>query len=108
VSFEVTGAPRSLSPDAGLALTRTAQESLVNTAKHAPHQPVEVRLDYHEGSTALTVASPLGHADSHPALETVNGGYGLTGMRERLLLINGSLRAGPQDGSWIVTAQVPQ
>ena len=109
VSFEVTGAPRSLSADAGLALTRTAQESLVNTAKHAPHQPVQVRLDYNEGSTALTVASPLpGDADSQPALETVNGGYGLTGMRERLLLINGSLQAGPCDGNWIVTAQVPQ
>jgi signal transduction histidine kinase len=109
VSFEVTGAPRSLSVDAGLALTRTVQESLVNTAKHAPHQPVQVRLDYHEGRTALTVVSPLpGHADDHPALETVNGGYGLTGMRERLLLIDGSLQAGPHDGNWVVTAQVPQ
>lgn len=109
VSFEVTGAPRSLSADACLALTRTAQESLVNTAKHAPHQPVEVRLDYHEGRTALTVVSPLaGHADGRPALETVNGGYGLTGMRERLLLIDGSLQAGPDDGNWVVTAQVPQ
>jgi signal transduction histidine kinase len=109
VSFEVTGAPRSLSADAGLALTRTAQESLVNTAKHAPHQPVEVRLGFHEGCTALTVACPLpDHAGGQPALETANGGYGLTGMRERLLLLNGSLQAGPCDGSWIVTAQVPQ
>jgi signal transduction histidine kinase len=109
VSFEVTGVPRSLAADAGLALTRTAQESLVNTAKYAPHQPVEVRLDYGEDRTALTVVSPLsGHADGHPALETVNGGYGLAGMRERLLLIDGSLQAGPDDGSWIVTAQVPR
>jgi len=29
-------------------------------------------------------------------------------MRERLLLIDGSLHAGPHDGNWIVTAQVPQ
>lgn len=109
VSFEVTGAPRSLSADAGLALTRTAQESLVNTAKHAPHQPVGVRLDYHEGRTALTVVSRLaGQADGHPALKTVNGGYGLAGMQERLLLIDGSLQAGPDDGNWVVTAQVPQ
>jgi signal transduction histidine kinase len=109
VSFEVTGEPRTLSADAGLALTRTAQESLVNTAKHAPHQPVEVHLDYHEGRTALIVVSPLpGHTHSRPALETVNGGYGLTGMRERLLLIDGSLHAGPRDGNWVVTAQVPQ
>jgi signal transduction histidine kinase len=109
VSFEVTGAPRSLSADAGLALTRTAQESLVNTAKHAPHQPVGLRLDYHEGRTAVTVVSQLtGQADGHPALKTVNGGYGLAGMRERLLLIDGSLHAGPDDGNWVVTAQVPQ
>ena len=109
VTFEVSGVPRSLAADAGLALTRTAQESLVNTAKHAPHQPVEIRLDYHQGRTALTVVSRLpGHDDSPPALETVNGGYGLAGMRERLLLIDGSLDAGPDAGSWVVTAQVPQ
>jgi hypothetical protein len=29
-------------------------------------------------------------------------------MRERLLLIDGSLHAGPDDGNWVVTAQVPQ
>jgi signal transduction histidine kinase len=109
VRFELTGAPRSLSPDAGLALTRTAQESLVNTAKYAPHLPVAVRLGYHEGRTALTVVSPLaGPADGQPELETTNGGYGLAGMRERLLLIDGSLHAGPDDGNWVVTAQVPQ
>jgi signal transduction histidine kinase len=109
VSFEVTGAPRALSADAGLALTRTAQESLVNSAKYAPHEPVEVRLDYDQGRTALTVVSRLpGDADGHPMLETANGGYGLAGMQERLLLIDGSLQAGPRDGSWVVTAQVPQ
>lgn len=109
VSFEVTGAPRVLSADAGLALTRTAQESLVNTAKHAPHQPVGVRLDYDDDRTALTVVSRLaGQADGLPALKTVNGGYGLAGMQERLLLIDGSLHAGPDDGNWVVTAQVPQ
>jgi hypothetical protein len=32
VRFEVTGERRPLPPDAGLALTRTAQEALVNTA----------------------------------------------------------------------------
>ena len=113
VRFEVAGVPRALSADAGLALTRTAQESLVNTAKHAPHQPVRIRLDYREGDTALTVVSPLaGGADGQPELETVNGGYGLAGMRERLLLIDGSLHAGPDGGPnggyWVVVAQVPQ
>jgi signal transduction histidine kinase len=109
VRFELTGAPRSLSPDAGLALTRTAQESPLNTAKYAPRLPAEVRLGYRKGRTALTVVSPLaGPAGGQPELETINGGYGLAGMRERLLLIDGSLHAGPDDGSWVVTAQVPR
>lgn len=110
VSFEVTGAPRALSPDAGLALTRMAQEALVNTAKYAPHQPVEVRLHFDQARTAVTVVNPLREhaAGDGPELETVNGGYGLAGMAERLRLIDGSLRAGPEQGSWVVSAEVPQ
>ncbi len=36
VTFETSGAARPLPPDASLALLRTAQEALVNAAKHAP------------------------------------------------------------------------
>lgn len=110
VNFEVAGAPRPLSPDAGMALTRTAQEALVNTAKHAPHQPVDVRLDFATGRTTLTVVNgQAGAGGRRPVLETANGGYGLAGLRERLLLIGGSLLAGPDgSGKWVVTAQVPQ
>src|ERR1700678_332459 len=35
------------------------------------------------------------------------GGYGLTGMRERLRLLDGTLLAGPRDGEWAVTAELP-
>ena len=41
-------------------------------------------------------------------LRAVNGGYGLVGMRERLLLINGTLTTGSDQRCWTVTAQVPQ
>jgi signal transduction histidine kinase len=46
--------------------------------------------------------------DDSPGLETVNGGYGLAGMRERLLLIDGTLSARPDHSDWVVSAQVPQ
>ena len=39
---------------------------------------------------------------------TVNGGYGLTGMRERLRLLNGTLEAGRHGDQWIVTAELPR
>jgi len=113
VSFGVGGQPRPLPPEATLALIRTAQEALVNTAKHAPAQPVELGLHYGEDGVQMIISNPLppGTPDSPvpgTALGTVNGGYGLTGMRERLLLIGGSLTAAPGDGRWTVTAQVPR
>jgi signal transduction histidine kinase len=111
VTFEVTGAPRPLPPDAGLAITRTAQEALVNTAKHAPHQPIQIRLDYAEARTCLKVVNHLaenGQRGGEAGLATVNGRYGLTGLRERLLLLDGTLSAGRTGGDWVVVAEVPQ
>jgi signal transduction histidine kinase len=111
VRFEVSGQPRLLSPDVGLAITRAAQEALVNTAKHAPHQPVEIQLDYTGPVTRLVVSNHLAENSESvcpPALVTVNGGYGLAGMRERLLLLDGALNAGRKGSDWVVEATVPQ
>lgn len=109
VSFTVVGDPRPLAPDAGLALTRTAQEALVNAAKHAPHQPVQIQLDYSGADTSLVVTSHLrAEGQDNGAFATVNGGYGLTGMRERLLLLDGTLSAGPRGADWVVEARVPR
>jgi signal transduction histidine kinase len=41
-------------------------------------------------------------------LSTVNGGYGLTGMRERIRLLNGTLDVGRRDAEWVVTAELPR
>jgi signal transduction histidine kinase len=109
-SFATGGTARPLPPDAIVALLRVAQESLVNAAKHAAGQPVSVRLDYDAAAVRLTVRNELGPgqaADGIPELSTVNGGYGLTGMRERLRLLSGSLQAGRRDNEWIVTAELP-
>jgi len=110
VSFETSGEVRTLSPDAHLAITRTAQEALVNTAKHAPRQPVTIHLDYGDAGTSLTVRSRLDATATgrEPRLATANGRYGLAGMRERLLLLHGTLRAGPDGDDWVVVASVPR
>ena len=110
VRFELIGAPRPLSADAGLALTRAAQEALVNTAKHAPREPVEVSLHFDKYRTVLTVANRVPTRTPEPPvlLETADGGYGVRGMSERLLLLDGSLTAGVEGGNWVVRAEVPQ
>ena len=108
VALAVEGAPRPLPADQTLALVRTAQESLTNAAKHAPHRPVSLTLTYGDDDVTLTIANPLGTAEAD-GFATLDGGYGLTGMRERLLLLGGTLTAGPADGErWTVTARVPR
>ncbi len=112
VSFDTAGDPAPLPPDATLALLRVAQESLVNAAKHAAGRGVAVRLDYGDADVRLTVRNdldPEAPGPDRPAdLSTVNGGYGLTGMRERLRLLNGTLEAGRSDDQWVVTAGLPR
>jgi signal transduction histidine kinase len=119
-SVHTEGAPRPVPPDATVALLRIAQEAMVNAAKHATGQPVRVRLAYDPAEVRLTVSNeltvqPTGHAEaSQPinaldqaVVSTADTGYGLTGMRERLRLLNGSLESGRHDSQWVVTAQVP-
>jgi signal transduction histidine kinase len=109
VALRVEGAPAPLSPEPVLCLVRTAQECLTNAAKHAPGQPVELALRYEDHDVALTVSNPLGDTRrGGPAFDTVNGGFGLTGMRERLLLAGGTLTAGARDDHWTVTARTPR
>ena len=119
VTFETSGAARPLPPDASLALLRTVQEALVNAAKHAPGEPIAIRLDYGQVDARLSVVNHLNRAqaavpdtsggrDANGARGPSSaGGYGLTGMRERLRLLNGTLLAGPRDAEWAVTAELP-
>jgi signal transduction histidine kinase len=113
VTFETAGAARPLPPDASLALLRAVQEALVNAAKHAPGEPIAVRLDYGRDDVRLSVVNHLNRAraglgDTSGARGPGSaGGYGLTGMRERLRLLNGTLLAGPRDAEWAVTAELP-
>ncbi len=91
-----------------MALLRVAQEALVNAAKHAPRQRVKVRLAYEPDRLRLTVSNPIGDGTVvDPALETADSGYGLTGMKERLLLIGGTLSVGRRGDTWTVDAEVP-
>ncbi|MEW1957081.1 histidine kinase [Kineococcus sp. NPDC059986] len=107
VSLRVEGRPRPLGAGE-VALLRTAQEALVNAAKHAPGAPVTLELSYRDADTELVVTDGGARRDTSPpgSLRTVDGGYGLAGLRERLELAGGSLAAGPHGTGWRVTARV--
>jgi signal transduction histidine kinase len=120
VSLDTEGDPRPVPADATVALLRIAQEALVNAAKHGAGKPVAARLEFNDAGVRLTVRNELapeapGTADTSETtgasgtagLSTVNGGYGLMGMRERLRMLSGTLEAGQQDDCWVVSAYVP-
>jgi signal transduction histidine kinase len=117
-SYDTGGVPEPLPPDATITLLRIAQEALVNAAKHAAGLPIAVRLDYRDAEIRLTVRNGLppgtdalgtrADGSGRASVTTVDGGYGLTGMRERLRLLNGTLQAGRGDDEWIVTAELPR
>ncbi|GGX81769.1 sensor histidine kinase [Streptomyces fructofermentans] len=84
---------------------RIVQEALTNAHKHAPAQPVRILLRGAPG-TGLTVeiTNPL-PAPGRPGLP--GSGSGLTGLKERTVLVGGTLTAGRQGQSHHVRADLP-
>ncbi|MEN3611087.1 sensor histidine kinase [Plantactinospora sp. ZYX-F-223] len=93
----------------GLAAYRIIQEALANAARHAPGTAVRVSVDADD--RALTVGvwnDPAGPGAGRPGDAAGPAGHGLTGMRERVRLLGGRLRAGPTDDQgYVVTAHLP-
>lgn len=102
----ITGRPRELEVKSGLAVIRTAQEALTNARKHAPGADVAVELRYLDDRCELEVTDSGRTGDPGP-LESLGGGYGLIGMRERAELIGGTLEAGPDGKGFRVLLRVP-
>ena len=106
--LEVSGPPRVLPPDAGMALYRAAQEALTNARKHAPGAPVRIVLAFDESSTSVVVTNGTSPGPAGPGtLGVTGGGFGLRGMRERLELVGGRVEAGAGPGGFRVEAAVP-
>jgi signal transduction histidine kinase len=108
----VIGDVRPLSAEVNLALIRVAHEALANAAKHAPSAAAAMTLEYELDRTTVTVrngaSTEPGEASPSAVRNAVaGGGYGLAGMRERLLLIGGTLTAGQTGSGWTVRAEVP-
>ena len=105
VSFTVEGVPAPLPGGLALAAYRIVQESLTNTRKHGgPAASAQVLLRYCEDVLVLEITDD-GFGVDAPA---DGAGHGLTGMRERVALYNGTLHAGPlPGGGYQVTARLP-
>ncbi|MFJ6995454.1 sensor histidine kinase [Streptomyces sp. NPDC003090] len=101
---------RTCAPAVERAAYRTVQEALTNARKYAPGAPVAVTVRPSLRGDTLLVEVRNEAPPDHPAAPAhpEGGGYGLTGLKERTALVDGTLRAGPTpDGGFAVRAELP-
>lgn len=110
IEFTTTGTARPMHPEIEATLLRVTQEALSNVAKHADAARVGLTLSYMEDQVTLDVRDdgegfapgsvpPGGHA---------TGGFGLTGMRQRIQRLAGTLNIESEPGGGTaISASVP-
>lgn len=113
--LEVRGRARPVRAEVEESLYRVAQEGLTNVRKHADATRTTVVLDYREADRislevrddgrGLAEAPAASDAAAAPA---PNGGYGLTGLRERMASLGGRMSLAPAgDTGLALTVEVP-
>lgn len=107
VDKAVTGAVRELPQGVELSAYRIVQEALSNTLRHAPGASARVEIGYVLGGLGLRIVNgPM----PEPGLvkPSPGAGHGITGMRERVSMLNGEMTAAPaDDGGYEVTVFLP-
>lgn len=108
VPEELGGVPAGV----GVCAYRIVQESLSNASRHAPGSAVSVTVDQELHVVRVRVANGPGRPSAGPGRGRLEPGrdlgHGLTGMRERVALLGGSLSAGPTPlGGFEVSAVLP-
>lgn len=103
-SFIERGQPRTLRPDAELAIFRSAQEALTNALRHVrPPVRVQVELAWGADDVVLSVTDDGGGG---PGPGTTGPGVGLIGMAERVRRAGGALEVREGRG-WTVRVTMP-
>ena len=102
VTFEQTGAARSLSPEMETVLYRAAQESLTNIRKHAHASAANVCLTYDVNVIRLRVR------DNGVGRKGDEDNVGLSALRERVATLNGTVLAENHlEGGFVLEVTLP-
>ena len=102
VVLEVHGAPLPVPPGLDLSAYRIVQEALTNVLKHGGAGATAlVELTYGPDELEVTVTN----TGAPPSAQ--NGGQGLIGIRERVVVAGGSVETGPTECGYAVRARLP-
>ena len=107
VDKAVTGAVRELPQGVELSAYRIVQEALSNSLRHAPGASARVEVGYVLGGLGLRIVNG---PPPEPSLvkPSPGAGHGITGMRERVSMLNGEMTAAPTDeGGYEVAVFLP-
>lgn len=86
---------------------RIVQEALTNAVKHAPGATLTVHVALRDDALEVDVCDD-GGSRRGTDLDETGSGLGLTGMRERVSALGGTLTAGADPaGGWRVSARLP-
>ncbi|MFE6361347.1 sensor histidine kinase [Streptomyces sp. NPDC057806] len=102
ISCEVSGPVAGLPAEVQSALGWVVREATTNVLRHGNAERCGVSVRMREGRVVLTVEND-GAAGAAPK----GDGSGLTGLRERLAAVSGTLEAGAEGGVFRVVAEVP-
>jgi len=94
VRLTVIGIERRFSAEMELTIFRIVQEALRNVEKHAQASKVEVKIEFCEGKTKISIGDNGKGFDSGRSLADLprEGKLGIAGMEERVRLLNGNMR----------------
>jgi signal transduction histidine kinase len=102
VELRVEGERRRLPQGVELSAYRVVQESLTNVLKHARATSAQVTVDFGASQLGLEIQD-----DGDGGGDGASGGHGVAGMRERVQLYGGELRAGRGERGFRVSAHIP-
>ncbi|MEU6309725.1 histidine kinase [Streptomyces sp. NPDC047014] len=105
VEKTITGAVRELPQGVELSAYRIVQEALSNTLRHAPGATAGVEVSYVLGGLGIRVVNAAPTGDVRPS---PGAGHGITGMRERVAMLEGEMTAGAtESGGYEVAVFIP-
>lgn len=110
VGLNVDGDLAGIDGTTGRVVYRVVQEGLTNAHKHGSGHRASAQVSVGRDTVTVTVTNPVSDTDRNQP-DAPRGGLGLTGLRERVSSVGGSVRVDRPDdlpGTFELTAELPR